>query len=243
MNPPKLAENAPSKTPERKGAVLVALKDGARKVTLDQAGNVVGLPSLSAESRQAVKNALTGEPLKRPDVLDEVASADVSVRAPTGNEERVSITYPANRVIQENQPSLRWTPSTTAEAYRIEIADETFHQIAKSEDLPGTMQSWTPSRPLKRGGIYTWTIRVVNSGGEPSASTSQAKFKVLSEDKVGELNQLKTSSPSHLALGLFYAREGMIAEANREFQALVQENPRSPVAKKLRSEIQAWQRR
>jgi hypothetical protein len=73
--------------------------------------------------------------------------------------------------------------------------------------------------------------------------TSQAKFKVLSEDKVRELNQLKAVSQSHLPLGLFYAREGMIAEAKREFGILAESNPRSVLIKKLLNEINSWQRK
>jgi len=242
VSPPKLAENPPGEGPERQQRALVALRDGANEIRIDQSGNIVGLPSLPAESRQAMKEALTGESINRPNVLDELVSTQVSERAPIGNEERIRIGYPASSVVQENNPTFRWTPSKIAEAYRIEIADETFHQVAKSEDLPATSQSWTPSTPLKRGQIYTWTIRAVNKGGEPSAVTSQAKFKILAEDKVRELNQLKASQ-SHLVLGLFYAREGMIAEAEAEFGTLMKQNPDSTLSRKLLTEVRSWRKR
>lgn len=243
-SPPQLAENRPGKTSDKRHrTVIAALKDGANEIALDSGGNVIGFPSLPAASRQAVKEALTGEPLERPDVLDEVASAQVSVRSSTGNEEPISIIYPANRVIQESTPTLRWRPSKTAEGYSVEIADEKFHQVAKSDDLPAPTGNWKPLTQLKRGAIYTWTIRAVNKAGQPSALTSQAKFKVLGEDKVRHLNRLKTGSQSHLALGLFYAREGMITEAEREFGILVKQNPDSDVAKKLLREVRAWRKR
>jgi len=60
---------------------------------------------------------------------------------------------------------------------------------------------------------------------------------------VTELDNLKIRSQSHLALGVFYAREGMIAEAEREFQILVQKNPHSRVAIKLLKNIQSWRER
>lgn len=242
-SPPKLAENPPVKgTNEKRDGALVALEDGPHKISLDQAGTVTGLPSLPAESRQAVTQALSGDPLARPNVLDEVTATSVSERAPTGSEERIKIANPVNTVILENQPTFRWSPSKTAEYYRVEIADETFHQVAKSDDLPATTRNWKPPAQLKRGAIYTWTIRAVNQAGQPSALTSQAKFKVLGEDKVRQLNQLK-GSRSHLALGLFYAREGMIDEAQRQFQILVKDNPRSPILKKLLRETQSWRAR
>jgi Putative zinc-finger len=241
-NPPKLAENPPTKGPSEQPRNVIALKDGPNEIALDQDGNVVGLSSLPAQTREAVKEALTEERVNRPSVLDDVTSAEVSVRGP-GSEERINILSPASTVIDNNKPTLRWTPSKTAEAYRVEIADETFHQVAKSGDLPATIPIWTPSTPLKRGGIYTWTIRALNKGGEPSAVTSQAKFRILGEDKVRELNRLKTGSQSHLALALFYAREGMISEAEREFGHLVKQNPNSAVAKRLLKDVRSWRRR
>ena len=57
-----------------------------------------------------------------------------------------------------------------------------------------------------------------------------------------QLNKLRKTR-SHLALGVFYAREGMVAEAEREFRILVQNNPGSPRAKKLLGQVQSWTRR
>ena len=54
--------------------------------------------------------------------------------------------------------------------------------------------------------------------GGSGSSASKGKFKVLDEEKIKQLSRLKASQ-SHLALGIFYAREGMIAEAEREFQS------------------------
>jgi len=175
--------------------------------------------------------------------LDDLATAQVAVRGPNGVEEPMKIVYPTNAVIAEAQPTLRWAASKTAAAYRIEITDEGFHQVAKSQDLPASTLTWTPTSPLKRGMVYTWTIRAVNQNGELSSVTSQGKFKVLAEDGNSRLNRLKFTSQSHLALGLFYAREGMIAQAEREFGVLVKENPDSSVAKRLLSEVRSWRKR
>jgi hypothetical protein len=239
---PALAENPPPKEPREEPRKVIA-KDGPNEIAIDRSGNVIGVPSLPAKSRNEMKEALTEERLNRPSVLDDVASTEVSVRASSGNEERIDIIYPRSMVIKDNKPTLRWKPSKSAQVYRLEIADETFHQVAKSDDLPATTQSWTPSRALKRGGIYTWTIRGVNKEGEASSLVSQGKFKVLTEDKVRELNQLRTGPRSHLALGLFYAREGMVADAEREFGILLKDNPDSSVLKKLLKDVRSWRRR
>src|SRR5262249_26357655 len=155
-----------------------SLKDGPNQIDIDKSGNVSGVGSLPPESRVAVKSALEGEKLDRPDVLDEVSTAQVSVRGPNETQEPIKIIYPTGAVIAEMQPKLRWAASKTAAAYRIEIADEGFHQVAKSEDLPVNTLTWTPTSPLKRGMAYTWTIRAVNQNGKLSSVTSQGKFKV-----------------------------------------------------------------
>jgi hypothetical protein len=241
VNPPKLAtNNQPAGTgSETPSNASVALKDGPNEISLDQAGNVHGLSALPADSRQAIKEALKGESLNRPEVLDEVAVADVSTRG--GNEERIRIVSPSAIVIAQDKPSLRWIDSKGAEGYRIEIADSNFRQVAKSDDLPQATHAWAPSKPLKRGQVYTWTIRAVNKEGELSAVASQGKFKIMAEDKLRELNQLKARH-SHFALGLFYAREGMSAGAEREFHILAKQNPNSVVPKRLLKEVRGWRR-
>lgn len=239
---PEVAENPPGKQGNESSPTTVALKDGPHQITIDNTGNVGGLPSLPGESKKAVEEALAGENLSRPSVLDELVTADVSTRGPNGNEERIKIAYPINRVIQTDRPTLRWAGLKTAEGYRIEVADESFRPVAQSENLPAASQSWASSAPLKRGQVYTWTIRALNKEGELSSVISQGKFKVLGDDKVRELDQLK-GRQSHLALGLFYAREGMITEAEREFGILVKDNPDSGVAKRLLREVRGWRKR
>lgn len=238
-SPKKFVEQTPNQGSDKSTQSAVVLNDGSARVRLDRAGNLSGLESLPNELQQAVRQTLVDGEIKKPKVLDEIATGDVALRG-SGNEERVTLDYPANRVVAEDQPLFTWNPSKTAEAYSVEVGDSGFRQVARSETLPPTSRSWKPPLPLKRGEIYTWTVRAVIKGDQ--TSTLPAKFKVLESDKLKQLNQLKSAPQSHLALGLFYAREGMIVEAEREFQALVRANPRSQHAIKLLREIQSWQR-
>jgi hypothetical protein len=63
---------------------------------------------------------------------------------------------------------------------------------------------------------------------------------VLGGEKLGELAMLKNQYQSHLALGLFYIREGVLIEARREMELLVKDNPNSPIAAKLLRQSQTW---
>src|SRR6266478_5507959 len=54
VNPPKLAENPPPKEPHEEPPKVI-VKDGPNEIAIDQGGKTVGLPSLPAEPRQALK--------------------------------------------------------------------------------------------------------------------------------------------------------------------------------------------
>jgi len=71
------------------------------------------------------------------------------------------------------------------------------------------------------------------------APTPGARFGILDQEKTLELNLLKRT-PSHLALGVFYAHAWMLAEAEREFKSLISDNPQSQVAIKLLRRIRSW---
>jgi hypothetical protein len=85
-------------------------------------------------------------------------------------------------------------------------------------------------------------IAKVNGGDviAPAASQPEMRFKVLSAEALRGLTELGNGRRSHLALGIFYARAGMVEEAERELTALVRQNPKSQVALKLLRSVQSW---
>jgi Flp pilus assembly protein TadD len=64
------------------------------------------------------------------------------------------------------------------------------------------------------------------------------RFAVLSTENFQELTSLQKSN-SHLALGVSYARAGLLNEAEREFQSLVKLNPQSELARKLLQSVRS----
>lgn len=225
------------------GQQTIALADGPNRIVLDKSGKLRGLESLPRETQQAVRETLIAQTIRRPDVLDDLNSAQVSVRAPSGDEDTAAIVYPANTVIAEDRPVLSWVPSKTATGYRVEIGDSQFRSVAKSDVLSPIIRSWTPPAPLKRGMIYTWVVHAYKDNGELTSVTAPKSFKILEDERVKELNRLKTTSQSHLALGIFYARQGMTSEAEREFDTLSRDNPQSSLLKKLLQAVRSWQKR
>jgi hypothetical protein len=230
----------PFTSPTEPGQQILALNDGPHKIVLERSGKLSGVEALPVGTRRAVKEVLLANNITEPKVLIELSVPSVSQRAPEGDLEAAISIYPVQRVIADQTPTLQWSPAKGATTYRIEIGDANFRQVAKSEDLPRTVHSWKPSTPLRRGGIYTWTVRAIDGDGD--SLTSQAKFKILPDEKINELAQLRVTR-SHLGLGVFYAREGMLEEAERELQIFQKENPGMTFPTHLLQQIKSWQRR
>jgi hypothetical protein len=234
---------APLKPVDNASAVAV-LNDERRTVTIDKAGNVSGLDEIPQNTRHEIGEALLAGNIKAPGIDTEPIGGPINLRG-SGNRPTFKLVSPARAVIISIRPSFEWEKLAGATSYRVLVGDLKGHEITKSEELPADQTKWIPSTPLKRGEIYAWEVEATVNGKKiisPGTSAPQMKFKILSAVSAQELGQLK-SARSHLALGVFYAREGMIAEAEREFQSLVRENPRSPVASRLLNQIQSWQNR
>ena len=148
-------------------------------------------------------------------------------------------------MIVSDQPIFKWEGASGANSYRVYVNDPAGNEIAKSEELPSERTEWKLPKPLKRGEIYLWTVVAVVDGKEivsPGLASSEMKFHVLSASGLQQLEKLKRTR-SHLALGVFYAQEGMLSEAESEFQILLRENSSSRVAKKLLAQVRFIQKR
>jgi hypothetical protein len=138
-------------------------------------------------------------------------------------------------VIVSDRPTLRWEKASGARAYPVYVNDPAGHEVARSQELAPDRTEWLLPNPLKRGEIYIWTVVAVVDGKEivsPGSAASEMKFQVLSISNLQELNLLNRTR-SHLVLGIFYARVGLLAEAQREFQQLILLNPNSKVVSNL----------
>jgi hypothetical protein len=223
-------------------AVAVAvLNDGPATVKIDEAGNVTGLDEIPQNTRQQIGEAWVAEKIKAPGIETELGGGPISLRGPNKGP-TFKLLSPARMVIVSDRPSFEWETLAGATSYRVVVGDLKGHEVARSEALPPDHNMWTPPLPLKRGEIYSWAVEACVDGKKflsPGTSASEMKFKILSVTSAQDLEQLNKTR-SHLALGVFYAREGMVAEAEHEFQILVRDNPHSAVLKKLLKQIQSF---
>jgi len=216
---------------------FVALSDNGRVIALDKGGNASGVDGMPAGMRDEIAQVLKTEHLEIPN-QKELLGEQSGSRG--GNEKpRFRLTYPSRTVITSVRPTVRWESAAGATSYRVYISDANGSEVTKSDALASDRTQWTVDRPLKRGEVFTWSVVAVIDGKEtisPGPSSPEMKFKVLSAKNFEQLKKAR-SSGSHLALGVFYAREGLHDEAQREFQVLLRENPSSTLAKKLLKQV------
>ena len=216
-------------------AQVAKLNDGGGEVTIDKSGRVTGLDNVSETSRQYIARAALSEQIQPADVLRRLSGQQSGLRGDGNNGKAFKLLYPSRRVVTEDKPTFKWESLSGVTSYRVYVLDANGNQVAQSEELSPTQTQWKPPTPLRRGQIFSWVVTALIDGKEivsPSASAPEVKFAILSGNDLNEWNQLKKSD-SHLALGVFYARVGLVTEAEREFQKLIQLNPQSELPRKL----------
>jgi len=248
-NPPVASGTASPKPPRTASpkttdmATIAALKDESGDIQLDRDRQVAGLDSLPVSTRREIADVVVAEKVSRPEVLNELAAGDSTIR---GNNTGPSfkLVSPERLVIVEDRPTFRWQKLPGASSYQVYVGDARGHEAATSVALSSDTSEWTPSNRLKRGQVYSWSVVAMLDGKEivsPGSSSPEMKFQILSGSSLKELTEIKNTH-SHLALGVFYSKLGLLAEAEREFQKLVQLNPQSDVAKKLLRSVRSLRR-
>lgn len=241
---PTSAPPAPRRTPQTQtndatpSAPEIAFNDGGAQVTLGSDGNINGLEAQPTSVREAVRRAVRSQRAQPPGDLNSIANGQTGVLMSGTVEANAGVPFalvsPIGKAVREATPTLRWRPLAGAKNYSVTVVDQSFHVVAQSPVL--TQTEWTPTQPLARGANYSWQVTAVQADGtetvSPVAPAPQAKFRVIDQRSFDEVKRAEATK-SHLARGVIYAEAGLIDEARAEFQALVRDNPRSALARKL----------
>ena len=238
--PPSSQQRQPRNAPE----IIVSLTEGNRKITLDKQGLLTGLEGVPLPIQRAVKTALSGKEMERPETLNELTTPRITLLDQSSKDMPFTLRSPFGVVVISDRPTFHWQPLLGATSYTVSVFDSNFSRVAKSETQSTTQ--WTTTTPLQRGRIYFWEVTALKDGQEvisPVAPAPRAQFKTLEEEKMREINQVKRGrAGSHLVLGVLYARAGLLDDAEREFQLLVKANPHSEAARMLLSRVRSWKR-
>jgi hypothetical protein len=212
----------------------VVVNDARGEIAIYKDGRVTGLDELSDETRQQIARAALSGRVESAAVLKDLAAQRSELRGGPDSKE-IKLLYPTRRVIIEDHPVFSWNKLPEAASYQVYVLDTHGNEVVRSEVLPVSRTKWHVNKHLQRGQTFSWVVAAIVDGKEiisPGASESEMKFAILSSADLQELNHLKKQE-SHLALGVFYARTGLLNNAEREFQILVQANPQSELAKLL----------
>ena len=215
--------------------IAIELNDAGGRITLDKQGNITGLDALAPSAKSAVARALTAERLEQSPALAELTAKAGVLLGGQGQSSESLLLSPVATIVRDDRPRFRWRALNGTSSYTINILDADFNVVSTSPPL--TVTTWTPPSRLARGRVFSWQVEAVKEGQKlifPTAPSPEARFKILEIDKTRELVQAERTRPrSHLALGVLYARAGLMDDAERELRALVTANPQSTTARKL----------
>jgi hypothetical protein len=231
------------KSTSSEAAIVVSVRDGSTEITLDKKGTLAGVAGLDPATTNAVREALANAELSKPQVLNELSGPVIKFMGQASSPPPFALISPANTVVEDEQPTLRWESLSGATSYTVAVFDPQFRPVTKTRLQAET--EWRVPTRLRRGATYFW--QVTARKGElqitvPAAPAPRAEFKVLDSQTADDLQSVRIVTNSHLVLGILYAREGLRLDAEQELEALAQENPQSPLAAKLLSDVRSWGR-
>jgi hypothetical protein len=216
---------------------VASLNDADGRIEIDSEGRISGISADQFEQR--LRAALTNQSI---DISSEARQLKTSVgtlMGPSAPGVPFRLIGPVGRVVEMDRPPFRWRGVQGADSYKVGVYDESFRKVAESPELKIT--TWTPGIALPRGRVYQWQVTAIVDGKEvvsPTRPAGEARFKIINAANAAEIRRARqTARNSRLLMGIVYANAGMIPEAEREFQALLQKNPKSEIARKLLAKV------
>jgi hypothetical protein len=236
---PTLPPEQPAASPPVAAAPpAVTIRDGSQVVSIADNGTIGGLDTLSGSTRDLVERAVKSRQVDAPALSDLTGPRGVLLGTPTAEETSAASLSPAGTVVESDRPLFKWVGSRSAR-YLVSVYDESFNEVGKSGWISTT--EWAMSRPLRRGQRYSWQLTVRRNGVEtivPVPPAPEVRFRVLGADESNEVRDIRsTHGESHLVLVITYARLGLLDDADREMQALLEQNPNSPIVAELAASL------
>ena len=216
---------------------VASLNDAGGRIEINSDGRISGISS--EQFTKKLRAALTNQTLEISADARRVKSSAGTLMGPSAAAAPFRLIGPVGRVVEMERPPFRWRPVQNADTYKVGVYDENFRLVIESPAVNAA--NWTPNVALPRGRILQWQVTAIVDGKEivsPSRPAAEAKFKIVDAAAAAEIQHARrTAGNSHLLMGIVYANAGMVAEAEREFRALLQRNPNSEIARKLFTQV------
>lgn len=241
---PASNEQAASSSPNerRSNARGHAKVNSNERSVVSNINGVNKLKELRPQLHEAVVLALASQQLEKPSVVPQLNSGGGRLLTGNSSENTFSLGSPKGTVVLSDRPEFQWSEIDKGFDYIVEVFDPQLNTVAKSDPISATY--WTPSRQLQRGITYRWQVTAYRDGVSvtaPKPPAPEAKFKVIELSKYADLDVIRKNIANQtLALGIIYAHEGLLDDAEKEFRSLLNDKQRSGAAKNFLSTVQSW---
>lgn len=211
---------------------------------------LTGLEQLPvATQKQLIASWRTGEVPRSPELVGITGQTGVQLKGPNDTAQ-YEVVGPAGTVVMSERPTLRWRMSSTAtvpDAIAFFVIITNLDTGQKQKSGPVTTTHWSPIELLLPNHRYRWSVVArLKDGTEthaPFPPAPEARFKIISKNRAASLRRhTRTSGNNPLSpfvLGMLYAREGLVDEAESQFERYAEINPDSDVAKKLLNNVRS----
>lgn len=170
-----------------------------------------------------VSEAKTSRTLSLPPVLRDLQARRSTTRGASDEDDRQL--KPDGTVVLSTRPQFHWSPRKSA-TYRV-ILQVAGGDVFESEPLQ--QPQWTPPRRLQRGREYAWQIEVDDGASRtihPQAPDPPARFRILDEAAVREVNAARAQHPDDALLhAVILSRLGLRDEALEALRELQKSDP------------------
>jgi len=143
---------------------------------------------------------------------------------------------PVGTLLLSSHPTFVWQTVKDAVKYTVKVLDPDSHPVAEAT-VEQTEWSLPSSVVLDSSTVYTWSVAARDNDDKPIAEAPrywQARFQILGSEEALAIERLRGRyAASHLLSGIFYANQGLLDDAEREFTAHLAANPSDPMARKI----------
>lgn len=193
--------------------------------------------NLAPELRVTFEDALANRRFILPEIVKNLHGAQEQLAGQSNRSTSgLRLIRPVGIAVATGTPVFQWGGMANASGYRLTISMHGSEKPSETIDLDGSQVTYVASKPLVPGETYEWEVQALREGQPiaqaPAPPEPEALFYVLGQQQQDEIaRQREKFGGSHLALGLVYARAGLIEDAGEQFAALAKEDPE--LARKL----------
>ncbi|MBA3438663.1 MAG: zf-HC2 domain-containing protein [Pyrinomonadaceae bacterium] len=225
----------------RQGQAHTTARKKQTPTSLTKRNSIPGSDNTAASGNEDESDELLlARNINRPPALGIFQQSAAVFRGLGSTVEEFSLTGPVSTLVKSVRPTLNWSALAGATTYAVSVFDSDLNLVEASGPIIAT--EWSVRGTLKSGKVYTWMVVAMKDGREfyAPAPPSRARFKVVDELILAQLNRRIEARGSAAARAVIYAEAGLLDDAEQELGSHLSLNPTDERARKLLQTIRAW---